>query len=102
MPRVEESTRTLVAYVAKRDVQDEARSARELRQSINRHARPTLLLEQFAFECTTVLPWSAGAVLPLSTGEAVLRPQAARNMAGLKRRKHGLRTPKMPFPGICN
>ena len=40
--------------------------------------------------------WSAGAMLPPSTGEAVLRPCPQRG-CGRQKRKHGLRTPKIHF-----
>jgi hypothetical protein len=42
-------------------------------------------LERFAVECTADRLWSAGAVLPLSVGEAMLRPQAARSMAARRK-----------------
>src|SRR5438093_1350495 len=40
-----------------------------------------LQLVRFALRCSTVLVWSAGATLPPSAGEAVLRPLAARSLA---------------------
>ena len=37
--------------------------------------------EQFTFACREILLWSAGAVLPLSQGEAILRPHVACSIA---------------------
>ena len=50
------------------------------------------VLEQLAFMCTTLLLWSAGAVLPLSMGEAGLRPKAVLGRLGghLDHRSDGL------------
>ena len=40
---------------------------------------------RFAAACPADRLWSAGAMLPLSVGEAMLRPQAARSMAARRK-----------------